>query len=49
MDGYGVYRWLDGSRYEGFFRAGKQHGKGTLYRKDGTAKQGHWVEGKRQN
>ena len=28
-EGYGVYKWPDGSKYEGDWKSDKQHGKGV--------------------
>ena len=35
MDGYGVYTWSDGRRYEGQFLKDKKHGKGIHTWADG--------------
>ena len=28
QEGYGIETWSDGSRYEGYYKAGKKHGNG---------------------
>jgi len=38
---------IGGKRHEGFWREGKQDGKGTLYLADGTVKTGIWLQGRR--
>lgn len=43
--GEGVYRWTDGSRYEGGFFASEKHGFGTYYYSTGTARQQLWDYG----
>jgi hypothetical protein len=35
-NGYGVYTWNDGTRYEGNFRAGKRDGEGVYYYASGA-------------
>jgi len=30
-NGYGVYEWADGERYEGYFVDSKREGHGTFY------------------
>ena len=37
----------DGRRYEGYWKDGKQHGKGRFYLKDGTYRDNVWEEGKK--
>ena len=43
--GRGVYRWKDGSRFEGGFFANEKHGFGTYYYSTGTARQQLWDYG----
>ncbi|MFM1897347.1 MAG: hypothetical protein RLZZ385_2421 [Pseudomonadota bacterium] len=43
--GKGVYRWKDGSRFEGGFWANEKHGFGTYYYSTGTARQQLWDYG----
>jgi hypothetical protein len=47
-DGFGVYYWTDGRKYEGWWHKGKQHGLGQ-YVDSGkkTLKYGLWEYGKR--
>ena len=33
--GYGTQSWPDGAKYEGYWKDGKQHGKGKFYHVDG--------------
>ena len=45
-DGKGTYTYTDGARYVGDWKAGKQHGEGTLYNPDGSVKiKGRWENG----
>lgn len=47
-DGEGTFIWPNGNKYIGSWRADKQHGIGIYYSaKDGSKKQGEWVNGKR--
>ena len=43
--GFGVYTWANGRKYEGEWVNGKQHGKGKLFLLDGTIKTGIWENG----
>lgn len=43
--GQGVYRWANGSRYEGGFFASDKHGPGTFYYETGTARKQLWNYG----
>lgn len=36
--GYGTHTLKNGSYCEGYWKNGKQHGKGTCYKEDGTIK-----------
>lgn len=48
-DGEGTFEWPNGNKYIGSWKRGKQHGIGIwASAKDGTKRQGEWVEGKRQ-
>lgn len=47
QDGYGVYTWTDGRKYEGEFMNGKQHGIGIFTAKNGERKKGQWKDGKK--
>lgn len=40
--GYGEYRFVDGARYHGTFKAGQLHGQGVLYYPDGSKYVGNW-------
>lgn len=46
-DGYGVYVWSDGSRYEGMYKNGKRAGQGTYYYPRGAKYIGTQANGKR--
>lgn len=41
-NGYGVFTWPDGRRYEGEWRKGKENGYGILSWPDGRRYEGHW-------
>ena len=43
--GQGIYRWKNGSRYEGGFFANDRHGFGTFYYSTGTARKQLWDYG----
>lgn len=47
MNGYGVYKWKDGSQYEGNFLNGKKHGKGKYKDINGGYYDGMWKNGKK--
>lgn len=48
-DGEGTFEWPNGNKYIGSWRNDKQHGVGIyLNMKEGSKKQGEWVNGKRQ-
>ena len=42
MDGYGVYTWLDGRKYEGQYKKDKKHGNGVYTWADGRKYDGQW-------
>lgn len=47
-DGEGTFEWTNGDRYIGSWRTDQRHGVGIYAsKKDGTKKQGEWVNGKR--
>lgn len=48
MNGYGVFIYDDGARYEGDFLAGKPHGRGILQFANGNKYLGHWVDSFRE-
>ena len=43
-DGHGVYKYLDGSVYNGEWREGRRHGHGTYTFSNGDRYVGEWVE-----
>lgn len=48
VNGYGVFIYADGARYEGDFLAGKPHGRGILQFANGNKYLGHWDDSYRQ-
>ena len=46
-EGYGVLTYVNGERYEGYWKADKAHGKGTLTYSTGDRYIGDWVAGKK--
>ena len=48
MQGYGVFYWNDGRKYEGQFEDNKQHGFGKYTLQDGTIKYGIYENGIRK-
>lgn len=44
-DGYGIYEYSNGPRYEGNWQAGQRHGQGVLYHTDGSELAGVWDSG----
>ncbi len=52
FDGYGSYRWenakeFEKKEYNGYYREGKYHGKGTMIYADGSFYDGEWFNGKK--
>ncbi len=45
VNGQGTSRSIDGGKYAGEFKDGKQNGRGILISPDGSRKTGHWVLG----
>ena len=45
MQGFGVYSWRDGRRYEGKFLKGNKHGKGKFVWANGKVYDGMWKDG----
>ena len=41
-DGRGIQIWLDGSRYEGYWKNNKANGHGRLIHADGDVYEGEW-------
>jgi len=48
QNGYGVYLYKNGQKYEGMFSHGKRNGKGTFFYKNGNVYDGNFVNEKRQ-
>ena len=46
MDGYGIYQWRDGRRYEGNYQKDKKHGHGIYTWADGRQYNGDWFNGR---
>lgn len=46
-EGYGIYVWEDGTRYEGNFKEGQRSGEGTYYYSTGAKYVGNQVNGNR--
>ena len=44
--GRGIQYWVDGSRYEGYWRNDKANGKGMLFHADGDLYEGDWLDDK---
>jgi hypothetical protein len=44
-NGYGVWVYSDGARYEGNFKNGKKNGQGTLTSASGKKQSGKWKDG----
>jgi hypothetical protein len=42
-----MLKWHNGKKYEGFFKAGKQHGDGEMTNEEGLKVKGKWVNGKK--
>ena len=45
-DGRGVQIWVDGSLYEGYWKADKANGRGRLIHADGDVYNGEWKDDK---
>ena len=41
-DGYGRYTWVDGSKYDGYWKNGKREGEGTNEYANGDVYKGQW-------
>lgn len=46
MEGYGIYTWKDGRRYEGQYKEDKKHGYGIYVWADGRRYEGWWYKAK---
>ena len=46
MNGFGIFIWPDGKKYEGGFVNDKKEGKGIHHWPDGRRYEGEWKEGK---
>lgn len=44
--GRGIQCWLDGSRYEGYWKNDKANAKGMLFHADGDVYEGEWLDDK---
>ena len=49
MDGEGMFRQTDGTKYKGFYRAGLKEGYGVLIDKDGKRFEGTFHKDRYQN
>lgn len=47
-NGFGIYRWADGSWWFGFWRNGLREGEGLYVRYDGAIMTGYWLAGELQ-
>ena len=45
QQGYGEYKYNDGTSYAGQFKEGERHGKGKIVWQDGSFYEGAWAEG----
>ncbi len=48
MDGRGIFKWKDGSIYEGDYKDNKKHGFGKYIDKEGKTYEGGWKNGYRE-
>ncbi len=46
MNGYGIFKWPDGRKYQGDYKRDKKEGFGVFYWPDGRIFKGHWSNGK---
>ncbi|ARN78730.1 hypothetical protein BST97_12405 [Nonlabens spongiae] len=44
-EGYGIYVWQDGQRFEGYWKNNLRHGNGTVIFENGESLTGTWTEG----
>ncbi len=47
MQGTGIIRCSDGTRYVGHWEKGQKHGKGKWYSAAGAAEEQEWLEGEK--
>jgi hypothetical protein len=45
MEGYGIFTWTDGRRYEGQYIDDEKEGNGTFFWPDGRKYEGEWKNG----
>ena len=43
-NGYGVYVWSSGDKYEGFWKNDKRNGQGTYTHAGGYVRKGKWID-----
>ena len=46
MDGYGIFKWADGSLYKGYFQNNKKEGEGEIQWTNGISFKGNFVNDK---
>lgn len=46
-NGFGVYTWSSGEKYEGYWKSNKRNGYGTNYFSNGAKYAGNWVDDKK--
>lgn len=46
--GHGVYRWPDGSQFEGVYEEDLKHGIGKFTHANGKVFEGKWIRGQRE-
>ena len=47
-NGFGIFYWNSGNRYEGDWLNGQMHGFGTMYYANGDKYEGYWKEHAKQ-
>lgn len=47
IEGFGVFTWPDGNRYEGEYLNGLKHGKGIFFFANGKIFKGRWKNGQK--
>ena len=43
FEGFGVYLYSSGERFEGQLKSGQKHGKGVYYYENGNQYDGEWI------